>query len=149
MPKWLDKIVSAGVSETINAVANMSEKHTGKKERDVAVATLLVQQGNAQLELIKEELGVRERIMVAELTQDDKFTKRARPMIIYAGLLAMIADGIQAVPFVMPDMFWDGWMVAVGIYAIGRSAEKFGAGGKLGDVASAITGKKRKSLLED
>lgn len=149
MAKWLDKILAAGVTEGINAIGNVMEKHTGKKERDIAIGKLLVEQANAQIDLIKEELGVRERIMVAELTQDDKFTKRARPSIIYVGLLAMMVDGIDAIAFTMPEMFWDGWMIAVGIYAIGRSAEKFGAGGKLGKLASAITGKRTRSILED
>ena len=89
MAKWIDKIFQAVVNETINAVANMSEKHTGKKEREIAIASLLVQQGNAQLDLIKEELGTRERIMVAELQQDNVATKLARPAIIYSGLVAM------------------------------------------------------------
>lgn len=149
MAKWLDKILAAGVTQTIAAVADLAEKHTGKKERDIAIATLLVQQANAQLSLVKEELGVRERIMVAELTQDDKYTKRARPSIVYVGLLAMIVDGIDAIAFTMPEMFWDGWMIAVGIWAVGRTAEKIGMSGKLGNIASAITGNKRKSILED
>ena len=151
MAKWLDKLLAAGVTETMNAVSNIMETHTGKKERDIAMAQLLVTQGNAQLDLIKEELGVRERIMVAELTQDDKFTKRARPSIVYVGLLAMIVDGIEAIAFTMPEMFWEGWMIAVGIWAVGRTAEKIGTAGRLGNIASLITGnkKKRKSLLED
>lgn len=152
MANWLNKILGAGVTEGIRAVGEVMEKHTGKKERDIAVGKMLVEQANAQMALIKEELGVRERIMVAELTQDDKYTKRARPTIVYVGLLAMIVDGVQAIPFIMPEMFWDGWMVAVSVWAVGRTAEKIGAAGKLGDIASMITGgKKRKqtSLLED
>lgn len=151
MAKWLDKILAAGVTETVAAVGNVMEKHTGKKERDIAVAKLLANQATAQLEVVKEELGLRERVMVAELTQDDKFTKRARPMVVYVGLLAMIVDGFSDIAFTMPEQFWQGWMAVVGIWAVGRSAEKVGANGSLGKVAEWITGnkKKRKSLLEE
>ena len=58
MARWLDKILAAGVNETIEQVASLAEKHTGKKERDIAIAQLLATQANAQLDLIKEELGV-------------------------------------------------------------------------------------------
>lgn len=150
MAKWLDKILAAGVSETIAQVSNLAEAHTGKKERDIAIASLLAAQANAQLALIKEELGVRERIMVAELQQDNVATKMSRPAIIYTGLLAMLVDGIAAIDFTMPDRFWQGWMIAVSLYAVGRSAEKLGSAGTLGNVASMITGnnKKQVSLLE-
>jgi len=58
---------------------------------------------------------------------------------------------LVGIDFTMPERFWQGWMIAVSLYAVGRTAEKIGTAGKLGDVASMITGKKRKrsSLLED
>ncbi|GAG93880.1 unnamed protein product, partial [marine sediment metagenome] len=104
-------------------------------------------------------------IIVAELEQGDKFTKRARPTIVYTGLAVMIFN-YALIPFIsrcvewyviaqggditifasltminMPDAFWYSWSGVVGVYAVGRTAEKRGARGKL---ISWITGKDNK-----
>lgn len=34
-------------------------------------------------------LDVQKSVMVAEMGQEDKFTKRARPMVVYAGLVLL------------------------------------------------------------
>lgn len=160
MANWISKIMASGVTEAaerIGGVVNeFAANHTGKKERDVKIMQILADQGNAQISLVSKELDVRSKIMIAELTQDDKWTKRARPMIIYTGLVGAILEGFEKIPFtemqfqLSPD-FWKGWTIAVGIYALGRSAEKVGATGGLGKMAEWVTGnkKKRKSLLED
>lgn len=157
---WLKNIFASGVTEAaerIGAVVNdFAENHTGKKERDIKVMQILAEQGNAQIELVMSELDVRSKVMIAELTQDDKWTKRARPMIIYTGLVGAILEGFATLPFtdivfrLSPD-FWKGWTIAVGIYALGRSAEKLGSSGGIGKIAEWVTGnkKKRKSLLEE
>jgi len=101
-------------------------------------------------------------IIVAELEQGDKFTKRARPMIVYTGL-AVLAFNHALLPFInriiewymilnerslnafteltaieMPAEFWYVWGGVCSVYAVGRTAEKRGARGKL---ISWITGK--------
>ena len=89
-------------------------------------------------------------IIVAELSQGDNFTKRARPMIIYAGLafiaLMHVFFPIAAwffkseVPELsLPEEFWWAWTGVAGAWIIGRSYEKKGA---TGGIISAITGKK-------
>ncbi len=108
-------------------------------------------------------------IMVAELQQGDKLTKRARPMIIYTGLafialvhvifpicvkLAILgclifnAEALTTevqttlksfMDLSLPTAFWTSWGGTVSIYAIGRSAEKRGVQNKL---VSLITGGK-------
>jgi len=102
-------------------------------------------------------------VIVAELEQGDAFTKRARPWIVYAGLI-MIAVNHVLIPFVnrivewvalgrdvdpaifaqlspvdLPAEFWTAWAGVVGIYAIGRTAEKRGA---RNDIIKWITGNK-------
>ena len=111
----------------------------------------LLQKRDSEIEqTIRKELETRERIMVAELQQGDKFTKRARPSIIYFGLFVIfynycLVPTIQTIwqvtvsPFTLPTEFWAGWSAVVGIYAIGRSAEKRGAVSK---IVQAITGNK-------
>jgi hypothetical protein len=85
-------------------------------------------------------------IMVAELKQDDKFTKRARPWIIYGGLMALGLNHIilpwaawimaavgatqAALPSInLPGEFWFAWGGAAGVYAFRRTAEKLTRGG--------------------
>lgn len=102
-------------------------------------------------------------IIIAELEQGDTFTKRARPTIVYTGLAVMVFN-YALIPFInrcfewyilsqggdltvfanltpinMPDVFWYSWSGVVGVYAVGRTAEKRGARGKL---ISWITGNK-------
>jgi len=105
-------------------------------------------------------------IIVAELQQGDKFTKRARPTIVYAGLGAIafnhvllpflnrvaewiaiaksetgaLPDGFSAMaPVELPVEFWVAWAGVVGVYSLGRSAEKRGARSQL---VGWITGNK-------
>lgn len=90
-------------------------------------------------------------IMVAELQQADKYTKRARPTIIYVGLGAVVFTHVF-VPFAnrviewitiakygalpealiqlpsisLPTDFWYVWGGVCSVYALGRTAEKKG-----------------------
>jgi hypothetical protein len=84
-------------------------------------------------------------IMIAELQQDDKFTKRGRPTVLYAGLLfiainhvlfpifAWIADvfvtgSMPDLPALnLPNEFWWAWGGVCSVYVIGRTHEKVGA----------------------
>lgn len=89
-------------------------------------------------------------IIVAELQQSDRYTKRARPTIMYAGLFFvllnyvvvpivnrvfewwLIAEGrpildVYALsPMALPENFWWVWGGVCGLYVLGRSAEKGG-----------------------
>ena len=90
-------------------------------------------------------------IITAELQQEDKYTKRMRPTLGYAGLLFILCNYV-AVPIVsyfmgsstlpkfeLPEEFWWAWGSYCGIYALGRSYEKTN-GSNI--VTTAITGKK-------
>ncbi len=87
-------------------------------------------------------------IIVAELQQGDNFTKRARPMIIYSGLLFIflvhvvipIASWIytfatlEKITFEalsLPREFWLTWGGVCSVYSWGRSREKSGHKSKL------------------
>lgn len=103
-------------------------------------------------------------VLVAEMQQGDTYTKRARPTIVYAGLALIFLNwaveaGLKIVSALqidaldpaqietlrsvteisLPGEFWAAWSGVVGIYAIGRSAEKRGVTGK---IVSMITGNK-------
>ena len=116
-----------------------------------------------QLAVIESAIASRDQakkdIIVAELNQEDVFTKRARPMIIYIGLGCIVANyvvfpqiaffssllaskAIEIPLIVMPDEFWMAWGGVCSLYVLGRSAEKGSAGGVVGKIAGLITGKK-------
>jgi len=121
-----------------------------------ALVPIIEQRDNQVVESKKE-------IMVAELNQGDKYTKRARPTLIYVGLASMVLNNIILPFFIdlvmifmnsrfddtqlkmlgdvgnynLPGEFWVAWGGAAGIYSIGRSLEKRGTTNKL---ISAITG---------
>lgn len=89
-------------------------------------------------------------VMVAELNQSDQYTKRARPTIIYAGLvfifmvhvlfpIMFVCFGKELPKLTLPEQFWWAWGGVCSVYAIGRSAEKGGAKNKL---IGMITGNK-------
>jgi len=106
------------------------------------------EKAEAQLKL-QEILDAREQqimaaqrdIIVAEMAQTDSFTKRARPMLIYAGLLFIFLVHVafpiiafisgKAQPLLsLPAEFWWAWSATVGIWSIGRSAERMGSQNK-------------------
>ncbi len=99
-------------------------------------------------------------IMVAEMNQDDNYTKRGRPTLLYAGLvfifivhvlipllswLAVFLGKPTTLPtFTLPPEFWWAWSGVCGLYVIGRTSEKQGgaSGGMLGKAMELLGGKK-------
>lgn len=96
-------------------------------------------------------INASKEIIVAELHQGDEFTKRARPMIVYVGLFAVVFNYVF-VPFInrivewvalirgagfdafsalspihLPTEFWYVWGGVCSVYMVGRTAEKRGA----------------------
>lgn len=92
---------------------------------------------------IRDEMNARKSVMLAELNQGDRYTRRARPTIIYAGLVLiglelfglrpLILGMIGASPSVIDGSnsiftsFLYVWGAVAGVYTIGRSSEKLGA----------------------
>jgi len=96
-------------------------------------------------------------VMVAELNQGDSYTKRARPTVVYFGLVVIAVNHVinpwlayfvslffentPALPDIqLPGEFWIAWGGICSVWCIGRSAEKIKASGTLGKVAGFITG---------
>lgn len=152
MPKWIDRIMGKGIADSAEKIGNMVERvgagHLGKKELRLELEKLLAADRERASAEIVTEIAAKERILVAELQQSDAYTKRARPTIVYVGLLASIADGIGYIDFTMPDQFWPVWAGVAGLWVIGRSAEKVKVNGTAGKVAAAITGGPSASILE-
>ncbi len=124
-------------------------------EQEKAQAQLQLQQMLSNRE--RAVLETQRAVMTSEMAQGDNFTKRARPSIVYFGLVAiglvhvllpMIAwivlictsRPISEMPMIeLPAEFWMTWGGVCSVWVIGRTAEKFGVANK---VVSAITGGK-------
>jgi hypothetical protein len=87
-------------------------------------------------------------IIVAEMQQGDAFTKRARPALVYAGLLFIALNhvvlpyisyftGKGVPPIELPSDFWWAWTGCVGVWMVGRTMEKRGS---LSSTVKMITG---------
>lgn len=131
--------------------------HSGeeKDETMLKIEAILTTRLSEAETTLRTEIEAKSAIMVAEMNQEDKYTKRARPTIIYSGLALVFLDmAARMITFFlnteipMPSSFIDPafmytWGTVAGVYAIGRSAEKRGINNR---AVSAITGVKRSSL---
>ena len=95
-------------------------------------------------------IDAQKSIIVSEMQQADGYTKRARPTLVYAGLVFIfmvhvlfpIAAFFTSKPMptlTLPSEFWWAWSGVCGIWVVGRTAEKRGVAGKL---VNMITGGK-------
>ncbi|MFA8298868.1 MAG: 3TM-type holin [Hyphomicrobiales bacterium] len=97
----------------------------------------------AQLEKsVQAQIDSKKELMLEELKQEDKYTKRARPTVIYMGLIFIFLEliGLRLVIFDSLDVdpkiiessnnifewFMTAWASVIGIYSIGRTVEKKG-----------------------
>ena len=135
------RILKSKVGETIRQVGGLVDKfHLSGEEKQkfkLEMEGLLQKRDSEIEETIRAELQAKERILVAELTQGDNYTKRARPTVVYAGLLFTFINyvlvpiiseiiGTRIPPFDLPTAFWAGWSGIVATWSIGRSVEKRG-----------------------
>lgn len=134
----------ASVSEMVKAVAGplfnwLDDRKFTEQERSELSAIQARVEANLEKEFIvyEEQLAdSRSKVLVAELQQSDKYTKRARPSIIYVGLFVIVFNYVLVqpimalfghpdfVPINLPALFWATWGGITGTYSIGRSLEK-------------------------
>lgn len=145
---FIGNILSGGLGSVIGKVgAVVDGLHLSGEEKQnfkLQMESLLQQRDAEVEETIRTELGAKERVLVAELQQGDSYTKRARPTVVYAGLVFIFVNytiapllGLGALE--LPAEFWVAWGGIVATWSIGRSAEKRGTRNKL---ISTITGSK-------
>ena len=138
-----------GLVDSIGGI--IDNVHTSEEEKLEAKAKLkaLETEATAQVLSHAESLfNAKRDILVAELQQGDIYTKRARPTVVYGGLLILTINhivlpwiaffsGMEIPKIEIPAVFWGGWSGIVMTWSIGRSAEKRGMQNKL---VSTITG---------
>lgn len=134
----LTGLVGGGLVESIGNVADRFIQTDEEKNAFMVEMEKVLQQRDSEVEqTIRAELQAKERIMVAEMAQGDNYTKRARPTVIYMGLLIIAFNyclipliqmwaEMTIAPFGLPTEFWVAWGGCVGVYNLGRSMEKRG-----------------------
>ncbi len=148
----IKKLFSKGITDVVDSVGNVIDRFTLSKEEKMEfkleMQSRLMKMESELEETYRTELQSRSDIIKAEMAQGDNYTKRARPTIVYGGLLfifivhvlmpviAFIA-GSEMPEINLPGEFWWAWGTVVSVYGMGRSAEKMGITNK---VTNFITG---------
>ena len=98
---WFSKLFAGGAGEVIDKVGNTIDRfHLSGEEKQAFKLELqraLMQRESEIEQTIRKNLEAKERILVAELQQGDTYTKRARPTVVYFGLV-MIALNYFVLP---------------------------------------------------
>lgn len=159
--------MAGGVSGLVDSLANVADRFIetdDEKAKFKLEAAELIQDRDSELEqTLRKELEAKERMLVAELNQGDSYTKRARPTVVYAGLIFIFinyvffpllgrisqAFGVEvdAGPLAdLPPDFWYAWGGICATWSIGRTFERRGQTNR---VTSVITGSQKPSSLLD
>ncbi len=158
----------------VSAVGKIiDDLHTSDEEKAEArlkITTVVLAAAQEAEKSYQAELAAKAQVMVAELQQEDLYSKRARPSIIYAGLvfvginyvlaplLARLSAFLRSfgqltaeqaaalaqasAPLAdLPEGFWWAWAGVAGVYVLTRSADK--AGGFQQLLGSALGESKR------
>ena len=155
----LGSVLGGAVGKILGQVRGVFDDlhHSGeeKDETMLRVEAILTERLSEAEETLRTEITAKQAIMVAEMQQEDRYTKRARPTIVYSGLVLIFLDFIVRVIafFFVPDLpqpsgfvevaFLATWGSVCGVYSIGRSAEKRGVNNQ---AVSAVTGAARPAL---
>lgn len=136
---WLGSLLGNTAGELVKGIGGIIDDLTlsgEEKEKLKLQAQALV------LEKLKEvnnsarvEMDAKQKVLVAELTHGDNFTRRARPTVVYGGLVAIFLNyvigpwaaylyGTELPEIELPEYFWWAWGGIVSTWTIGRSWEK-------------------------
>jgi hypothetical protein len=139
---WVGKLFAGGIGTLAEKIGEVADRFIQTKDEKALFQLQmeeLLQKAASELEqTTRQELLTRERIMVAELTQGDNYTKRARPTIVYFGMVVIFLNYVlfpflgqvlvaEFPEFVLPDGFWYAWGGAMSVWSIGRTMERRGA----------------------
>ncbi len=153
----LTSFMGGGLVQSISNVADKFITTDDEKNAFMVEMEQVLQKRDSEIEqTIRAELNAKERIIVAEMSQGDNYTKRARPTVVYAGLVIIafnycVVPTLQSLletdvaPFMLPAEFWMAWGGCVGIWSIGRSVEKRGSRNA---VTQTVTGNKPVSIFD-
>jgi len=137
----ITSILGEGVGKVFDGIGGIIGKFvtdpTKKMEAQLELARLQAESEKILEQSLQAEMNAKKEIMVAELNQGDKYTKRMRPSLGYFGMAVIFFNycvvpmikylkGVGPEPFALPDMFWVSWGGMMATYSIGRTMEKRG-----------------------
>lgn len=146
------KLFSGGVSSLVDSLGSAIDDNTTSKEEVLEAKAKMREILNAREseadKNFRAELEARQEVIKAEMAQGDGYTKRARPSLVYVGLIFIGLVHVVMPMFAffaqrempeltLPPEFWWAWGSVVSVWSVGRSTEKNGARNKL---TKAITG---------
>lgn len=121
-------------------IAGLNAIITSAPQDPQRIQEAITQLAANQAKLIDNELQSqldkeRSKLLLAEIQNADLFTQRARPMVVYAGLVFIFVLHVllpsiaflnhSAAPTaVLPEEFWWSWTGVVSVWVLGRSYEK-------------------------
>lgn len=138
--------IGTAIAQTIASLGETADRFIPTEEDrnrfKLEASQQLMQAQRQEDEARMAELEATTRIIEAELDQDDHYSKRARPTIVYAGLLFIFLvyvvmpyavaywDVAEPPQVELPAEFWWSWGTVVSVYGLGKSAERLGKAGK-------------------
>lgn len=152
--KFLGDILGGTLGETVAQIGNTVKKFvttdSDRMNLQLELEQILQKRDSEIEQTIRTELEAKANIIQAELNQKDNYTKRARPTVVYFGLVVILYNycivptvqmikGVPLQSFALPTEFWAAWGGIVSTWVVGRSMEKRGNRNK---VTSFITGDK-------
>lgn len=143
----LADILAGGLGGLIDSIGSVVDKFHLSKEEKAQIQIALEDAANRQFAIIEQSVQARyeavTKIIQAEMASGDSYTKRARPTVVYFGLVLF---GVQVIgqffgrEIVIPPDFTYAWAGIVGVWMIGRSYEKVqGPGGRSKWVTGSAT----------
>ncbi|MFC6441058.1 3TM-type holin [Bowmanella sp. JS7-9] len=161
MVPWLTSLLKGGLGSLVSDVANVADRFITTdedKQRFAVEMETLIQKRESEMEqTLRANLQAKERILVAELSQGDTYTKRARPTVVYFGLFIIFINYVvvplvnlwatgAATPFDLPSDFWAAWGGIVATWSLGRSYER--ASGNTNKLSRLATGSSESQWLK-
>ena len=123
------------VGKAIGLVDGLFRDADEKADYELKLGKMVQQRDSELEETFRKQIEAKERVMVAEMTQGDNYTKRARPTVVYAGLIIMALNYMvlpwvahfsgQVLPAIeIPAIFWTAWGGVVATWSIGRDVNR-------------------------
>lgn len=148
---FVKKIISSTFGSAVKDIGSTIKQFvTTDKDRaelQIKIEEILAKRDSDIESTIRSELDAKARIIESEMAQGDNYTKRARPTVVYVGLLMAfinycflpalaLANSAEAVTLPIPPQFWYVWGGVCSTWVVGRSAEKRGAQSKVIDLVT-------------
>jgi len=127
----LSKILTSGFGSLVKEVGDVVDEFHTSDEEKAQIKVKVMEAANRQAEVMQQGIQSRfeavTKIIQAEMAQGDSYTKRARPTVVYAGLVMFFVQlfaQFTGVTVEVPPDFTYAWAGVVGVWMIGRTYEK-------------------------